>query len=86
MLTRCPRREWFQIRCNDPECEQCMGIAMDLGDVTTIYEPVLVAIQLLQLLPHKKDRIQELDSKTFGKVLPMDVDFAEFTTHTGMYD
>ena len=61
-----------------------MGIAMDLADVTTIYEPVLVAIQLLQLLPHKKDRIQELDSKTFGKVLPMDVDFDEFTTHTGI--
>ena len=83
MVIRCPRRQFFQIRCDDHGCEQCTNNGMDLGDATTIYLPVLVAVHLLHLLPVKGDRDQEINSRSFGKVLPSDVDFAKFTTHTG---
>ena len=84
MVARCPRREFFQLRCqSDRECEQCLGVAMDFGEATTVYLPVMIAIQLLHLLPHKSNRSDDL-FRAFGKVLPIDVDFDSFTVHTGM--
>ena len=84
MVARCPRREFFQLRCQDDrECEQCLGVAMCFAEATTAYLPALVAIQLLHLLPHKSDRQGDL-ARAFGKILPIDVDFDSFTVHTGM--
>ena len=84
MLIRCPRCDPFQLRCDDDGCEQCCGNVLDLGDAKVTYLPALVAIQLLQLLPLKPEKATDVRTKSFGKVLPTDVDFDTFTTHTGI--
>ena len=84
MLARCPRCDIFQLRCDDDGCEQCTGDSMDLSFAISTYLPALIAIHLLHQLPLKNDKAEAVRTKCFGKVLPMDVDFASFTTHTGM--
>jgi len=84
MLARCPRCDIFQMRCDDDGCEQCSGDAMDLSFAISTYLPALIAIHLLHQLPLKTDKAEAVRTKCFGKVLPMDVDFDTFTTHTGM--
>ena len=86
MLHRCPRCDLFQLRCEDDGCEQCCGNALSLSDAQIIYLPALVAIHLLHLLPLKQEKSTEINSRSFGKILPQDVDFDTFTTHTGKCD
>ena len=83
MVRKCPRCKPWQIRCDDPGCEQCVGTAMDLAGSHTTYVPSNVAIFVLHLLPIKKEK-QNAVYGPIGKVLPTDVDFDAFSTHTGI--
>ena len=82
MHSVCPRRDPFQVRCDNDLCDECYNNIMDLTFVwSTNVGAVLMKI-ILQLLPLKND-CRHRGHHSFGNIGPDDIDWAQLTRNGG---
>ena len=82
MHSVCPRRDPFQVRCDNPLCDECYNNVVTLAQVWSVNVSVILIRIILQLLPLQED-CQFRGHYSFGNIGPDDVDWAQLTRQGG---
>ena len=72
--TACIRKLPFQLRCLDPDCDECVGITMDLQFLWSSNVAPMLARSVLKILPIKSSA-KEVETAAFGNIRPTDIDW-----------
>ena len=82
MHSLCPRRESFQVRCDNELCDECYNNVIDMTLLWSMNVAAVLIRIILQLLPIKED-CRFRGHFAFGNIGPDDIDWPQLNRQGG---
>ena len=77
MVNQCPRHGLYQFNCDDVNCDQCRGQALDAEGVEPTYLPGILGCSPIRQLPLDGAREAAIRSQGMGRIEPQDIDWGK---------